>query len=203
METDTMFDTRESYLQEAANLILDELIMPAVAAKGFEYPRPAFRISVGWPKHSRGGKAVAQCFTREASTDGRNEIFVTPEIDDPVRVMDAVAHELIHAVDDCASGHRNFFAAVARAIGLEGPLTATEAGPELAGKLSEIAGLLGGFPHHRMDIGKSHKPGGTRLVKVECSDCGFHFRTSQKQIDLIPADHACPACAAPSSLQTV
>jgi len=197
------FDTREQYLTEAANLILDDVIMPVVEAKGFDYQRPTFRISVGFPKHSRGGKAIAVCFSRAASSDGVNEIFVNPEIDDPIRVLDCTAHELIHAVDDCQSGHRNFFAKVARGIGLEGKLTATVAGPELRSTLEQFASLLGAFPHHRMHADRTHKKGATRMLKVQCSECGFHFRTSAAQASMIPAAHQCPACAAHSSLALV
>lgn len=188
------FETREAFLTEAANLILDDLIMPVAEAKGFDFPRPTFRISVGFPKHSRGGKAIAVCFPREASTDGVNEIFVNPEIDCPLRVMDCTAHELIHAVDNCASGHRNFFAAVARGIGLEGKLTATVAGEALRATLESYAAILGDFPHHRMQSDRTHKKGGTRMHKVVCDDCGFHFRTSQSQIARLPFDNDCPVC---------
>jgi len=197
----SIFDTREAYLNEAAALILDELIMPAVEKSTvYQFTRPPFRVSVGFPKHSRGGKgkAVAQCFTRAVSTDGVNEIFVTPECDDAVRVLADLAHELCHATDDCASGHRNFFAYVARAIGLEGKLTHTVAGDDLASKLCDYVELLGPYPHHRMDVDAAHKPSSTRMLKVECTECGFHFRTSKTMITrirgIISGTARCPAC---------
>ncbi len=189
-----LFDDREAWLTEASNLILDDLIMNEVS----EYQRPTFRISVGFPKHSRGGKAIAVCFKREASTDGVNEIFINPEIDDPVTVLESVAHELIHAVDNCASGHRNFFARVARAIGLEGPLTKTFAGSQLRYVLESYSSLLGQFPHSKMTMDQVHKKDTTRQRKVECrnSDCGFLFRASAKQIEKLgnSGDALCPAC---------
>lgn len=192
------FQDRESWLTEAANLMLDDIIMPVVDASDYDYERPNFRISVGFPKHTRGGKAIAVCFVREVSTDGVNEIFINPEIDNPVEVMSSMAHELIHAVDDCASGHQNFFAYVARKIGLEGKLTSTHAGESLEAKLVEYSDLLGAFPHSRMSIEKGRKKQTTRQIKVSCqnSDCGFIFRTSQTQIEkLFSNPHAtCPAC---------
>lgn len=198
--SDIKFQDRESWLTEAACLMLDEIIMPVVEAAYPEYDSPAFRISVGFPKHSRGGRAIAVCFVKEVSTDGVCEIFINPEIDNPVEVMEALAHELIHSVDNCASGHRNFFAAVARKIGLEGKFTATYAGDTLKAKLEEYASLLGGFPHSKMMIDKGHKKGGTRQVKVSCSDidCGFIFRTSQSQIAKLMLNNSdapvCPCC---------
>ena len=195
------FDDREAWLTEAANLILDELIMEVAG----EYQRPTFRISIGFPKYSRGGKAIAVCFKKEASTDGVNEIFINPEIDDVQTVLGSVAHELIHAVDNCESGHKHFFARAARAIGLEGKLTATFPGTDLAGTLEGYAALLGAFPHAKMNMEVVRKKDGTRQRKVECinSDCGFMFRTSAAQIAKLPADAPCPCCGSTLSWETL
>ena len=182
-----LFNDREAWLTEASNLILDDLIMQFCEG----YDRPQFRISIGFPKHSRGGKAIAVCFAKAASTDGVNEIFINPEIDDPIKVLEANVHELIHAVDDCQSGHLNFFARTARAVGLEGKLTATFAGDELKARLEGYAELLGQFPHNRMNTSKVHKKDGTRQLKIECGDCGMIFRASRKWA--VKA-HTCPCC---------
>lgn len=197
------FNDREAWLTEAANLMLDDLIMPVVekwnSKNSDNHDRPNFRISVGFPKHSRGGKAIAVCFVKEASTDGVNEIFINPEIDNPIDVMQALAHELIHAIDDCASGHRHFFAYTARQIGLEGQLTKTVAGKELMGTLLGYADLLGAFPHAKMQMSKGHTKDKTRQLKVECgnSDCGFLFRTSGSQRSKLGESGKafCPACS--------
>ena len=194
-----LFQDRESWLTEAANLILDDLLMPIVEGK-YEYQRPDFRISIGFPKHSRGGKAIAVCFIKEASSDGVNEIFINPEIDEPVKVMEAMAHELVHAIDNCKSGHRHFFAHVARKAGLEGRLTATHAGDKLMVTMNEYAALLGPFPHSKMVLDQGHKKDSTRQLKVECDDpsCKFLFRTSQRQLSKLFSEHMerpyCPAC---------
>lgn len=193
------FNDREAWLTEAANLMLDDVIMPIVEAKyDDKYKRPVFRISVGFPKHSRGGRAVAVCFPVEASSDGVNEIFINPEIDDPIEVMDKMAHELVHAVDNCESGHQHFFAYVARKIGLVGRLTETVAGDKLRKTLTEYSDLLGAFPHHKMVMDKTHKKDGTRQLKVTCHnrDCGFLFRTSAAQRSKLglSGESRCPAC---------
>lgn len=199
-----IFKDREAWLTEAANLMLDDIIMPMVDVwnekrpQEQQYARPKFRISIGFPKHSRGGKSIAVCFVREASTDGVNEIFINPEIDDPKAVMEAMAHELVHACDDCASGHQHFFALIARKIGLDGKLTATYAGDKLSRTLSEYAELLGEFPHAKMQMSKGHKKDKTRQLKVEChnNDCGFLFRTSGAQRTKLgeSGQALCPAC---------
>lgn len=198
-----IFDTREAYLTEALALIFDDILMPAVEAKGFDYGLPTCRVSVGFPKHSRGGKAIAVCHSRAASTDGVNEIFVNPEIDDPIRVLDCLVHEGIHAIDDCASGHRNFFAKVARAAGLEGPLTATHAGEALGEILAGYVAILGDFPHSKMRPSNAHKPDQARQKKVECSECGFLFRTSRKQYSRLSELAGCPVCDERGTLQLI
>ena len=186
--TNPLFKDRESWLTEAGNLILDDILTPIVLASGYTFDRPQFRISIGFPKHSRGGKAIAVCFIRAASSDGVNEIFINPELDDPIKVMEAMVHELVHAYDDCASGHRNFFATVARKAGLEGPLTSTIAGDKLMATMTEYAGLLGVFPHRKMQL------------KVSCDHkgCEFIFRTSQVQLSKLFQEGMeapyCPAC---------
>lgn len=189
------FDDREAWLTEAANLILDDVVMPHCSEK----ERPNFRISVGFPKHSRGGKAIAVCFVKEASSDGVNEIFINPEIDDVIRVMDCITHELIHAVDNRQSGHKGFFARVARACDLQGPLTDTTAGQTLKDTLEGFEALLGDFPHAKMTTDKVHKKDGTRQLKVWCDndECGFLFRTSGKQQAKLGMRHSslCPACS--------
>lgn len=194
--TNVIFPTREAYLSEASNLILDDLLMPLIEKYGDMYKAPKFRISVGFPKHSRGGKAIAVCFVKEASTDGVNEIFINPEIDSPLEVLGSVVHELIHAIDNCESGHQNFFARLARGAGLEGPLTATVPGNDLRLRLMGYIDLLGDFPHNRMVTDRVHKKDSTRQIKVSCADtdgCGFMFRTSRRQIDKLD-NGVCPAC---------
>lgn len=195
--TTPLFKDREAWLTEASNLALDDLLMP-ISEPSYEYERPNFRISIGFPKHSRGGKAIAVCFKTEASSDGVNEIFINPEIDSPIEVMEAMIHELIHAIDDGESGHRNFFAHMARKAGLEGPLTATHAGDKLMVTLKEYADLLGAFPHNKMVLDKTHKKDSTRQLKMQCENtrCEFLFRTSAKQMEKLPSAPRCPACSA-------
>jgi len=196
-----LFDDREAWLTEAAQLLLDDLITPVVEAKGYTYQRPPIRISVGFPKHTRGGKAIAVCFARAASTDGVNEIFVNPEIDEPEQVLGTLAHELVHAYDDCESGHQHFFAAIARGIGLEGKLRSTEPGLDLRKRLAAYHELLGKYPHSRMNTDVTHKKGGTRQLKVTCTGCGFIFRTSAKWAAHIDDGSTCPVCRVVGSLE--
>ena len=182
---------REAWLNEAADLLINDRIEPAT---GRPAPHP-FRVSVGFPPRSRANsKVLAVCCASAASADQHNEIFVSPAISDSIDVLAALAHELVHQSDDCQSGHRNHFARTARLIGLEGKLTATTPSADLRHYLqSEIVDTLGPIPHAALDIGKAKKKQSTRMIKVMCDGCGFHFRASQTQIDLITTT-ACLAC---------
>lgn len=186
--------TREQYLTKCAEVILRDQLMPLVEGSQWDYPLPPVKISVGFPPGTRGGKVAACCCPRAASAGGFNEIFVNPTYDDPIYVLGNLVHELIHAIDDCASGHKGFFASIARKVGLDGKLTATVPGEALTAQLAKLVKRYGEFPHEQLKLGAARKKDGTRQLKVECEGCGFIFRTSQKWIDMLHDDSPCPAC---------
>jgi len=181
---------REAWLYEAGSFLLDARILPAA---GMDTP-PPWRVSVGFPTGRSAHKTAAVCFRRSASADGHSEIFCSPVLADGHKMLEALAHELIHACDDCASGHRNFFARVARKIGLEGPLTHTVAGADLAQAIDQLITMLGPMPHAPMSL--AHRPKqSTRMHKVQCAGCGFTFRAAAAHIARLDAnDSPCPAC---------
>ena len=184
---------REAWLTEAAYLIREELISPALPA-GHVTPHP-FRVSVGYPPRSRvNTQTIGFCINADASADQHNEIFITPALDDSLRILDVLTHELIHQADNNKSGHRNFFAKVARRVGLEGKFTATHAGKGLTEYLNTIITLLGDIPHAAVNLAQAKKPQATRMLKLYCPQCGFNVRATKSNIQLIQ-DFTCPACA--------
>lgn len=192
--------TREEWLTYAAEIITDDIITPTMGA---EWVAPTVRLSVGFLSN-RATKAIAVCYPRSASTDGVNEIFVSPTKSNSADILASVVHELIHAADDCASGHRNHFARVARAVGLEGKLTATYAGATLKARLETIVELIGqDIPHAALLTSRAKPKQATRMIKVSCVeyDCGFTFRATRSNINKMPTSDAgldanCPCCSA-------
>ena len=166
---------REGWLIETAQFILDDILLPVSP----DHAAPRVRLSIGNPT-GRNSKALACCYKREASADAHNEIFVTPSMDDSLEILSALVHELIHAIDNCESGHRGFFAITARRVGLEGKLTQTHASTDLKAILQGYIDLLGDIPHAKLDMSKARKKGGTRMLKCQCEECGFTYRTSSK-----------------------
>jgi hypothetical protein len=64
-----------------------------------------------------------------------------------VQVAAIVAHELVHAAVGVEQGHGPAFGKVARAIGLEGKLTATVPGERFVASVELILAEVGPFPH--------------------------------------------------------
>lgn len=146
-----------------------------------EIPSDA-RVSVGFPGGGSARKRIGECWARRMSKDNVNEIFISPVLQDPVRMLDVLVHEAVHAVDDCASGHKQAFKTVAKAVGLEGKMTATHAGEELKAELARIMTLLPPLTHGALDL-STRKKQPTRLVKLECDGCGMILRTTAKWLE--------------------
>ena len=140
------------------------------------------RVSVGFPGGGSARKRIGECWPRARSKDNVNEIFINPTLSDPVQMLDVLAHEAVHAVDDCVSGHKKAFRTIAKAIGLEGKMTSTHAGVELKAELERILATLPPLTHGALDLtGRKKQP--TRLVKLECDSCGMLIRTTAKWIE--------------------
>lgn len=156
---------------------------------------PPVRVSVGWPG-GRGKKdaVIGQCWRKAAAADEISQLFISPVLDDAVRVLDVLTHELCHATDDCESGHRGHFAKLARRIGLDGKLTATVAGPDLAEKLEAIAEELGEYPHAALSKAADIKKQTTRMLKAECPNTKYLVRLTRKWVDTYGAP-LCPCCS--------
>lgn len=182
---------REDWLDRAAGLLFRE--------KWNGFPIPEFRVSVGWPlgtrvaKRKGKGGCIGQCWSAGLASDRIAQIFISPILTDSVQIVATLAHELIHAILP-GNGHDRHFAAVAYAIGLEGPPTATVASPDFAEWVRvSVVGVLGDYPSGGLTAKETEKrkKDGTRQLKLECPKCGFLCRTSQKWID-----YALPVCGA-------
>ena len=120
--------TREAWLHRAI-----EVFRPRFTEIGLPLPAE-LHVSVGFGYGSRAESKyiLGQCWARRASADGVNHIFLGPQEGDPAGMLVSLLHELIHAADDCASGHKGTFAEAATRLGFEGPMTRTPPGIDLA-----------------------------------------------------------------------
>jgi hypothetical protein len=120
-------------------------------------PDPKVRLSCGFPsKHATAQRRrIGECWEDYRSADGHSEIFIHPQLADPMRVAGTLAHELIHAAvgDEC--GHRGPFRKLALAIGLEGNMTETDEGDTFNQMMSQILAKVGPYPHAELDVSGS------------------------------------------------
>ena len=196
------FSERESWLAAAAVMLQHE-VFPAAGIDPVQWEQRRYRVACGFPigyRGSRSGKVImGQAFDPSISGDGTFEVFINPVIDNPVEVINVLAHELGHVRAGIQCGHRGEFARIARAIGLVGPMTATTPSNALRVQFAAIADQLGTYPHAKIDP-NSRKKQGTRLLKLQCSDCGWTARVSGLQARRLHDASACPVCASINSL---
>lgn len=172
---------REEWLSRAT-----KEFRPWFRAQSLSLPEK-IRASVGFPSSkglSNSKRRVGECWRDIASKDGTIEIFISPTIGDPLRACDVLIHELCHAAVFPAHGHKSEFTKAAKAMGLTGKMSATIASPALVERLNALLPDLGPFPHAELaPLSGVTKKQSTRLLKAECSGCGYTIRVTQKWID--------------------
>lgn len=168
------------------------------ASAGYSVP-DALRVSCGFPKGSHGrAKAIGQCWATEASSDSHNEIFISPELGDAVRIFGVIAHELAHAAVGVDKGHKRPFKQCAVAVGLCGKMTATDETPEFQAWASGEIARIGAYPGGTL-ISIGRKKQTTRLLKCVCPDCDYTARVTRKWVEsagapICPADEISMKC---------
>ena len=189
-----MTQTRESWLLSAVNLLREDF-----DAVGVTIPDKV-RVTCGWP--STGGRpgkkqVLGQCWPPTCSEDEHWEVFINPMIAKPTEALEILVHELVHTSVDIGTGHKGVFRTTAKAIGLEGKMTSTNAGEVLMVRLRQIESELVEYPHAKLTP-IINKPQSTRMLKLQCGSCGWMARTSRKWIDL-----GLPTCACGTQMEEV
>lgn len=184
--------TREGWLLDAA----EQLAARVESVTGLACPEH-LSVSCGWPRNDRKGKVVGQCWPSNVG-HGTSHLFISPLLTSTISVLGTLLHELVHAADDCQSGHQGAFTRAIRQLGLGGKPTSTNVpeGSELEAYLLELADELGPYPHRGMAPSTPMvKPQKNRQLKAECLECGYTLRTTQKWLDVAVPVCPDPACA--------
>lgn len=198
MNTNTKHKTREAWLEAAV-----ELTRPLFKQHGYEIP--PLRVACGWPVRGGLGKkkrVLGECWDKKASEDGTQpQIFISPYLVDPCfggdglnpsGVLPTLIHEIVHAVVGHKEKHNKVFGKCARAVGLEGKLTATFASATLVETCKAFSAELGQYPHSKLDsLKEPSKKQSTRMLKCECPECGYTCRVSNKWLEEVGEPH-CP-----------
>ena len=171
---------REGWL----NLITEQHIKPHFESKGYTIP-DNIRMSCSLTSTK---KSIGQCWSSKNSGDNHFEIFISPKISDSSRVTDILIHEIVHAVVGIKAGHKKPFADCAKAVGLEGKMTATTATEGLKATIAQWISEMGEYPHAPLTESGIKKQT-TRQLKCVCNACGYQVYTSKKWIEI-----ALPVC---------
>lgn len=172
-------------------------LRPRFADAGYTVP-DNIKVTCGWPSRAalaRKNQRIGECWS-DTESDGKVfEVFISPTLAEPVKVLDVLTHELVHATVGVAAKHGKPFKRCALAVGLEGKMRATVAGDALRGVLEGYTRDLGAYPHHELKhMVNGDRKQGTRLIKAECGVCGYTVRVTRKWLDAAGA----PLCPAPS-----
>jgi hypothetical protein len=174
--------TREDWLKTAADLIMGEYLSEFCTIT----ERTNVRVSVGYAPNSKtGSKTLGVCLPSSWSAENYSEIFITPEENDSMLLLCVLTHELIHAIDDCKSGHAGEFKRIALKAGFQRPLRELHVSAQLMEAMTPYLELLGDIPHAKIDANLIKPKQKGRNLKILCSNakCGFRFYTSATQIN--------------------
>ncbi len=186
---------RELWLLKAIDTHLAKLFKH----NGFTFPE--VKVSVGLPYGRGGKKVIGQHWHPDASDDKKGSIFISPTINDSSLVLATLVHELVHASVGNQAKHGPAFRAVATKVGLEGKMTECGAGPALKETLNKIIARMGSYPHAKLNLSMNPiKKQTTRMIKMECPECGYIARASRKLI-LESGPTLCPCNKEPMAFE--
>lgn len=153
-----------------------------------------------------GPKTIGLCFSDEAARDKVRNIFVSPALAEPVRVLAVLLHECVHAALPWKTekgkhvGHTKPFATLAGSLGLVKPWTATTPDEACSKRLAEIGERLGVYPHGALTL-LGRKVQTNRHLKCECPACGGIVRATRKYLTTTGAPFcACTGVDAPTRM---
>lgn len=148
-----------------------------------DQPVPEVRVSIGWPAGRGTSRAIGQCFYTTA--DHAPALFVAPSLSNVGEILETLLHEAVHAAVGSGVGHKGAFVKLAKELGFTKPWRSTPATPELKDRLHALAESLGDFPHAKVAKSADGRPSvqGTRMLKIECRECGCILRMTQTWID--------------------
>ena len=152
------------------------------------------RASCSWPSKSglaNKKRRIGEAWSAKNSGDNSFEVFISPVLKDPLEVAATLVHELVHCAVGIEEGHKGRFPKLAKAIGLEGKMTATHAGQTLAVRLREVTAGIGPYPHAELKHSNAPPKQSTRMLKVVCKACGCVVRMTRKWLD----EAGTPTCA--------
>jgi hypothetical protein len=193
---------RETWLETITN----EYVIPHFTQSGFPYlelSTTPIKFSVSFIEGVRSGKGlktIGAHYSHHFSQGGEQHILIHPSLEDSIKVVGVLIHELIHAQLPTDAGHGKQFREVALKVGLTGKMTATEETDDLKQTIATWVKKVGDYPHTTFDVSKARKKQTTRMIKVACesndTECGegkYKVRMSRTLIEEF-GEPLCPCC---------
>lgn len=156
-------DVREQWLRGAMGII-----SKAWAKLGVIVPADA-QVSCSFPGGGSAHKRIGECWPRARSKANVNELFINPVLEDSGRVLDVLGHEMLHAVDDCASKHGTTFSKNSKKVGYSGGKQSSAVELAAHALIASVITAQGPYPHKEVVITKKLRNESHGLHKFICS----------------------------------
>jgi hypothetical protein len=147
------------------------------------------KVTCGFPGGGSPRRRIGECWPRARSGAKVNEVMISPVLEAPLDVIDVLGHELLHAVDDCASGHGPAFTKNSKTVGYSGGKHSKITTPEALALAQVVLEKIGVYPHAKVQLTAKKAKDSTGLHKLECGCGNVAYMTSKKI-----ADFGFPVC---------
>ena len=186
---------REDWLQRATTMIVAKW-------QGTVTVPADVQVSCGFPGGGSPRRRIGECWPRSRSERKVNQIFISPLLGDPLVALDVLGHELLHAADDCKSGHGRDFTRNSKKVGYTGGKH-SEATPATKEWLDSIIAEIGPYPHGAVKLSAKKSKTSAGLHKYLCTTCDDVLYTTEKNVTIFgaPCCRECRELMQPASRQ--
>jgi len=175
---------REAWLTKATKMIATKW-----AKLGVTVPADV-ALSCGFPGGGSVFRRIGECWPRGRSGKGVNQIFISPVLEATKMVLDVLGHELLHAADDCKSGHGAGFTKLSVMVGYSGGKHSAATSVAAKEFIALMSVRLGAYPHGAVKLVKKEKKSSNGLHKFFCEEHGDVLYSTSKMVDV----HGVPKC---------
>lgn len=191
----SIYANREAFL----NAAVDEL-RPFFSSRGHTLPAE-IRVATGYPTNAKrsGFKVLGECIPNTNSADGHYEIWISPILADPIKVVETLIAQLCRTAKGALTVTNLAYTRVAEAMHIlpagtgSNPYKEVTHGQEFINSYIAIIDSLGVYPHGVVDI-SVHKSQGTRMLLARCPTCQCSIRMTAKWVYNAHGDVELPTC---------
>jgi hypothetical protein len=157
--------TREEWCVQVCLALLPELAKLGITMVG---SRRQIRIAVAPLSASKWGI----CYSSAKSIDrGTNLLTISSDLVAPIDLVHVIAHELLHALDDCRSGHKGRWKRWADTLGI--PIRGVDRSPDADALFRSVLSKVG-IPARHVPTNPQKRQQRKSQVRFICTSCGGH-----------------------------